>query len=258
MNESLVVNPKITWCPGCDNFIIANSVKEAIEDLIKSGERKENFTMVTGIGCHGKMFDFLNINGVYGLHGRVIPVASGIKVANEKLKVIGFSGDGDSYSEGISHLIHAARTNPDITLIIFNNQNFALTTGQLTSVSQKDYKNKNDLEIERPLNPLSILLSSGAGFISRANGKKLNETKEIIKKAIEHRGFSIVEIIQNCPSFNPEIKNLQDKMEYFENSEDLKKARELCEMWNYNHDAKKIPVGIFYQSKRKTMSEKLK
>ncbi|MBZ1356425.1 MAG: hypothetical protein KY054_01460 [Candidatus Nealsonbacteria bacterium] len=131
--KDLTLPTKNTWCPGCGNFPLFEALKKSISNLEKKGSKREDFILVSGIGCHGKMSDFININSFYGLHGRSIPVAGGIKVGNPNLKVICSSGDGDSYSEGISHLIHAAKRNSNITVLIHDNHNFALTVKQFTS-----------------------------------------------------------------------------------------------------------------------------
>jgi len=136
-SKKLDTNQKITWCPGCPNYNILDSVKLTLTNLMKQRYRRKDFVMVTGIGCHGKIFDYLNISGFYGLHGRAIPTAVGIKIGNPKLDVLVFAGDGDTYSEGISHFVHAAKNNSDITLLVHDNQSFSLTTGQATPTSQR-------------------------------------------------------------------------------------------------------------------------
>ena len=154
-----------TWCPGCPNFMILESAKGAIAKLIDGGRRQEDFAMVTGIGCHAKIFDYLNISGIYGLHGRVIPTALGITLGNPNLTVIGFAGDGDTYAEGMAHFIHVARYNLDMTLIVHDNQSFSLTTGQATPTSQLGYKNK--------AKPFIVYLSSKA-FVPKQGSPKYN------------------------------------------------------------------------------------
>ena len=133
---------EITWCPGCTNFMILESVKRAFAKLISEGTKQEDIAIVTGIGCHAKIFDYLNVSGFYGLHGRVIPIALGIKLGNPNLTVVGFEGDGDAYAEGIEHFIHAGRYNANMTLIVHDNRTFALTTGQATPTSPQGYKSK--------------------------------------------------------------------------------------------------------------------
>lgn len=129
-----------TWCPGCANFGILTAFKEVIASLTKKKIAKENIVILSGIGCHAKIVDYLNLNSFYSLHGRPIATAQGIKLGNPNLKVIVFAGDGDTYDEGISHLIHAAKRNIDITVLIHNNRIFALTTGQFTPTSPKGFK----------------------------------------------------------------------------------------------------------------------
>ena len=132
----------ITWCPGCFNFQILAGFKKFIENEIAKGRKKTDFAIVSGIGCHAKIFDYVSLNGINSLHGRVLPTCLGIKVGNPNLEVYGFSGDGDAYSEGISHLIHAARYNSNMTYFVHNNQVFALTIGQPTAVTEKDFTDR--------------------------------------------------------------------------------------------------------------------
>ncbi len=250
---------KITWCPGCPNFMILNAVKKALEDLEKEGYKKESFAMATGIGCHAKIFDYLDISGIYGLHGRVLPTALGIKLGNPNLNVLGFGGDGDTYAEGMAHFIHACRYNSGMTMVVHDNRAFSLTTGQPTPTSQKGYKTKSEPlgETERPLNPILLALSSGATFVARVNARDLDNTKKIIKKAVKHHGFSFVEVLQDCLIFNREVNKLDKKMYNIEKNKDFNTALELAREWDYQKEGK-IPVGIFYEKKEKTLSDKWK
>src|SRR3989304_5486877 len=188
---------KITWCPGCPDHMILESSRRALLSLMDQGYKRENFAMVAGIGCHGKIFDYLNISGVYGLHGRALPTAIGVKIGNPNLNVIVFAGDGDTYSEGMEHFIHTCRFNPDMTLIVNDNQSFSLTTGQATPTSQLGFKTKAEPlgEFNKPFNPILLALSAGATFIARCNARDLDHTQEIIEEAIKHKGFSFIEII---------------------------------------------------------------
>lgn len=247
---------EITWCPGCPNFMVLAAWKNALSKLIKEGWKQENFAMVTGIGCHPKIYDYLNLNGVYGLHGRVLPVCLGMKLGNPNLKLLGFSGDGDAYAEGMEHFIHAARYNANITYFVANNQNFALTTGQPTPTSPVGFKSKIEPqgEFNRPLNPMKLALASGASFIARINPKDLVHTQEIIEKAIKHKGFAVVESIQDCLIFNNFTKDIIPLM-YKVDNKDKKKAQELVDEWDYNSKKAKIPIGILFQEERKTLEE---
>jgi len=246
-----------TWCPGCPNFFILESAKRAIANLIKQGYKHEDFSMTTGIGCHAKIFDYINISGIYGLHGRVIPTCLGMNLGNPNLHVIGFAGDGDTYAEGMEHFIHAGRYNANMTLIVNDNQSFSLTTGQATPTSQQGYKTKAEPlgEFNRPLNPVKLALAAGATFIARADAKDIAGTAEIIEKAIKHKGFSYIEIMQDCLIFNSEADNTDDKMYSIKDNKDKKKAEQLADEWDYNLKSGKIPIGVIYQENRQTLDE---
>lgn len=256
--RELATDVSPTWCPGCPDHMIFESARRAVLSLMKQGYKRENFAMVSGIGCHGKIFDYLNLSGIYGLHGRAIPTAIGMKLGNPNLKVIAFTGDGDTYSEGMEHFIHACRFNPDMTLIVNDNQSFSLTTGQATPTSQQGWKTKAQTlgEFSKPLNPLMIALSAGASFVARCNAKDIEHTQKIIEEAIKHKGFSYVEIIQDCLIFNPDalkrdklIYKIDDKKRSFD------EAMKLAQEFDYNLKDGKIPIGIFYKEERKTLEE---
>ena len=227
------------------------SIKKAIAGLEKNGAKRKNFVLVSGVGCHAKIADYININTFYGLHGRTIPVAEGIKIGNPNLKVICSSGDGDSYSEGISHLIHAAKRNSDITVIIHDNQNFALTVKQFTLTSPKGFEGSSTPggSIEEPLNPLELMMSSGATFIARGYAGKQGQLAGIIKEGINHEGFSFIEVLQPCVAwFNTFEK--YNKRVYEAEIKDKASRREALSLigeWDYK-DGGKIPTGIFYKT----------
>ena len=248
-----------TWCPGCYNFFILESVKQVIKKLILGGAKHEDFAMAVGIGCHAKIFDYLNISGIYGLHGRVIPTCLGIKFGNPKLTVLGFSGDGDAFAEGMAHFIHAGRYNSDITYIVHDNQTFALTTGQATPTSQQGYKSKSDPagEFNYPLNPIKLALASGATFVARAYSRDIAHTSDILEKAIKHKGFSFVEIIQPCLQFNTDTNKLSElTYKVWNDTDDIDTATKLAKEWDYNTKQGKIPIGIFYEAKKPTFEDK--
>jgi len=248
-----------TWCPGCPNFCILASVKKALNNQMKKGLRQEDIAITTDIGCSSKIFDYLNVSGIYGLHGRALPTGFGIKLGNPNLTVLSFVGDGGIYDEGISHFMHQGRYNADMTLVVHNNQSFSLTTGQPTATSQVGYKSKalplgqSDL----PLNPIKVALAAGMGFIARCNARDINHTAEILEKAIKYKGFSFVEIMQDCLIFNTDI-NCKDKMMYkVEDNSDLKKAEKMAAEWDYNSkDKGKIALGVLYQASRPTLCDK--
>lgn len=262
--QELSTGRPITWCPGCPNHGILESVKRTVSEMINDSNGKlgqKDFAITTGIGCSGKIFDYLKLNGFYGLHGRPIPTAMGIKLANPNLNVLAFAGDGDTYSEGMAHFIHAFRYNPDMTLVVHDNQSFSLTTGQSTPVSQQGFKNKaNPLgEYNQPFNPIKLALSAGATFIARCNALDVNHTTEVLKKAINHKGFAYVEIMQKCLIFNRDMNDIDNLMYKIKDNKNLNKAYELADEWNYNSKKGKIPLGVIYQSsgKNKPLDEKL-
>lgn len=249
---------KKTWCPGCSDFAILSAIKMVITEFMELNIPKEEFVMTTGIGCHGKIFDYLNINGFYGLHGRAIPLAEGIKLANPKLKVITFVGDGDTYNEGLDHLLHAAKRNSDITVFVHDNRNFALTVSQFTATSPRGFKGSTTPEgsLEIPMNPLLLMLSTGATFIARAFTLRLQHMKKIMKEAILHKGFSFVEILQPCPTFFDTTKFYAERVYEVDTSMSREEALEKIQEWNYEDGAeKRIPIGIFYQVSRPTFEE---
>lgn len=254
--DSFATKEQITWCPGCYNFLIFESVKKAIQSLVTKGHNKKDFAITTGIGCHGKIFDYLNLNGFYGLHGRPVTLGMGIKLGNPKMNVIAFAGDGDTYSEGISHFIHAFRYNQDMTLIVHDNQSFSLTTGQATPTSQKGFVNNVNPygEFNEPFNPIKLALAAGATFIARCNPKDLKHTSSIIQKAIKHKGFSYIEMMQKCVIFNTDMNDIEKLMYKVGDNRDINKAWKLAENWDYNSKKGKIPLGILYHSKKKKLS----
>lgn len=259
-STNLSTSTKNTWCPGCYNFQILAAVKKVLEEEIKKGRKKDEFAIVTGIGCHGKMFDYLNLNGINSLHGRVLPTCLGLKIGNPNLEVIGFSGDGDAYSEGMEHLIHHARYNSNIKYFVHNNQVFALTVGQPTSVTEIGFKDKTTPQGVKiaPINPIKIMLASGASFVARVFAD-VNQIEEVFKKALEHKGFAFIEIIQPCLIFHSN-KNYKEKIYSLEkighDKTNFEEAMRKAEEFDYDK-VEKIPVGIFYQIKKPIFEEQI-
>jgi len=259
MKPNLTTPAENTWCPGCPNNMILESVKQTIQKFIEDKTYKqEDFAITTDIGCHAKIFDYLNLSGIYCLHGRAIPTAIGMKLGNPNLKVLTFAGDGAVYSEGMAHFIHAFKHNADMTLVLHDNQSFSLTTGQPTPTSQQGYISKsNPLGVQdRPINPLKIALASGATFIARTNARDIKHMVEILTKAINHKGFSFVEVIQDCLIFNLDA-NAKDKQMYkIKDNLDKATAEKLSGEFDYNSKNGKIPIGVIYQADEPTLEEK--
>lgn len=256
--KQLTTYAKNTWCPGCGNFAIFNSIKNVLNQLNQEIDSLANVVLVSGIGCHAKIVDYLNVNSFYSLHGRVTPVAQGIKLANSRLKVIGFAGDGDAYGEGLEHLIFAAKRNIDITMIIHNNRVYGLTTGQYTPTSPVGFKGRSTPSgtVENPLNPLELMLASGATFIARGYSNKMDLLKNVFKNAIMHKGFALVDVLQVCTTFynmyeyyNDRVYELKDH-DSGNRDEAFRKIRE----WDYNTDAR-IALGTFYKQEAPSFEE---
>jgi len=252
--KDLETKEKNTWCPGCPNFSILAAFKEAVAELVNGNKiETKNIVVTTGIGCHGKIFDYLNLNGFNCLHGRLLPTALGIKFSNPELTVFGFGGDGDIYAEGVEHFIHACRHNTDLKLIVHNNQVFALTVGQATPTSEKGFVGTaNPLGVkEKPLNPLSLALVSGASFVARGYALEKDHLKGLICQAAAHKGFAFIDVLQPCIVFHnviPYFRKNVYKLDENHNSTDFDKAVGKAKEWDYCFDKdSKIPIGIFYQ-----------
>jgi len=254
---NLETGAKNTWCPGCGNFAILAAVKSVIRELVEEGVKPENIVIASGIGCHAKIVDYINVNSFYSIHGRVPPTLTGMKLANPELVVMGFAGDGDAYGEGVSHLVFAAKRNSDITMVIHNNRIYGLTTGQFSPTTPKGEKTKSTPygNPEYPLNPIKLMLGAGATFVARTTCFELQHMKEMIKEGVKHKGFALIDVVEPCISFfnaSEYIRNNTYKMEH--DPSDLTKAWEKAGEWNYTTEGK-IPIGIFYKVEKPTYEE---
>ena len=240
-----------TWCPGCGNFSILGAMRAVLAELDGEGYPLEDVVLVSGIGCHAKIVDYLNVNSFYSLHGRTIPAATAIKIANPDLKVICFSGDGDSLAEGLDHLIFAAKRNIDITLILHDNRVYGLTTGQYTPTSPSDFRGRSTPagSVEPPLNPLELMLSSGATYIARGYSHGIEQLQRLFKEAILHRGFSFVDVLQVCVSYHNLYQSYNQWTYVVEDNDrsSFEQAEKIIRSWNYNRSDVPIPLGSFYQ-----------
>jgi len=244
---------KPVWCPGCGNFAILTAFKRALYEL---KIRPEKVVVVSGIGCHGRITGYVKTNSIHTIHGRVLPIATGIKLANHELLVFGFAGDGDAYAIGLGHLPHAARRNIDIKYVVHNNMVFGLTTGQVTPTTPVGVKTRSTPygNVEQPLNPLALALASGATFVARGFSGDVNHLTYLFKEAIKHKGFAFIDVLQPCYTFYNTYSYFRERVYKLEEAghdptnleEALKKAYE----WN-----NRIPIGIFYKVKRPTFEE---
>ena len=240
-----------SWCPGCGNFGIFIALKNALVELKL---QPENVLLVAGIGCSGNGVNFLKAYGWHSLHGRALLTAVGAKLANQNMTVIVMAGDGDSYGEGMAHFIHAVRGNANITYITHDNSLYSLTTGQSAPTTDKGTRTKStpDGLIEVRANPMSLALSAGGGFVSRGFSGQAEHLTGLIKKAIKHEGFSLVDVFQPCVTFNKintfkyyldRLYNLDKQANYKANN--IEAAHKEALVWG-----NKIPYGLFYQNNR--------
>jgi 2-oxoglutarate ferredoxin oxidoreductase subunit beta len=207
------------WCPGCGDFGVLNALQRACAEL---GKQPHEIVVVSGIGCSSNFPGYFNAYGMHTLHGRSLAVATGVQQANHELTVIATGGDGDGYGIGGNHLTHTARRNVDLTYIVMDNQIYGLTTGQVSPTSRPDMKTKSTPfgSVERPVNPITSAIMAGATFVARgfsADGKQL---VELMKQAIVHRGFALIDVFSPCVTFNkdndyaffkPRVKRLEDE-----------------------------------------------
>jgi 2-oxoglutarate ferredoxin oxidoreductase subunit beta len=253
----LNTSAKVTWCPGCGNFGILSAFRGALVEL---GLEREQVVVVSGIGCHGKISDYVNVNTFHGIHGRVLPFATGVKLANPDLAVFGFSGDADCYDEGWDHFCHAVRRNIDVTLIVHNNMVLGLTTGQTTATSQTGFRTKSTPfgSVVPPLNPIAHALVSSGSFVARGFAGDPKHLQGLIVQAAKHRGFNYIDVFQPCVTFNylnsfewfrQRVYKLEDTGH---NVSDRQKALEKSFEWG-----ERIPIGVFYKDERSTFSDNL-
>ena len=243
-----------TWCPGCGNFGILNAFKKAILNLEEKGIKRENIVITSGIGCSAKIFDYLNLSGVYGLHGRDMATLEGIKFANPDLKCITFSGDGNAMGEGLSHVLFAAKRNADITIIMHNNGVYALTTGQVTPITKKGWKGPSTPRgsVEEPFNSLSLLLEAGASFLARGYTTKIDHLADLMVQAIEHEGFSFIDVLQPCVSWNNTYKLYNEVVEVLDyEPKTYEEALKIAK----RRDA--LPIGVIYRTTKPVFHKEL-
>lgn len=245
----------IAWCPGCGNFPILNIVKMALAEL---DILPQNAVMCSGIGQAGKTPHYLRVNYFNGLHGRALPPAIAIKIAQPKLTVIAESGDGDTYGEGGNHFMHTIRRNPDITNIVHDNMVYGLTKGQAAPTSEKGMKTPVQPEgvVMEQFNPLAVALSLDASFVARAFAGDIIQSKEIIKAAILHKGYALVDVFQPCVVFNKQntYQWFKEKSYYLDEKHD-KTDRQKA--FSIACDLEKLALGILYQKESKPTYETL-
>lgn len=237
------------WCPGCGDFSVLSALQTALLEL----ELKPHQVMVvSGIGCSSNLPGFINTYGMHTLHGRSLAVGTGAKFGNHEMKIICTGGDGDGYGIGGNHFLHVMRRNVDLTYIVMDNQIYGLTTGQVSPTSVKGMKTKTTPHgsVENPINPIPLAMVGGATYVARGFSGKQKHLVQLIKGAIQHKGFSLVDVFSPCVTynkdntyqwFNPRVKMLEDQEH---DPSDFHKAFEQGNKWG-----DEIPIGLFWRRK---------
>jgi 2-oxoglutarate ferredoxin oxidoreductase subunit beta len=244
------------WCPGCGDFGVLNAMKRAALQLELL---PHELMFVSGIGCSSNLPGFIHSYGVHTLHGRAVPVATGIKLANRELHVVITGGDGDGYGIGMGHFIHAMRRNLDLTYVVMNNQIYGLTTGQASPTTMKKVRTKTTPRgnAELPINPLALAIVSGATYVARGFSGDTRQLADLFAGAIAHKGFALVDVLSPCVTYNNvntyayfrnRVYDLSDEEGYDPSDPEaaLRKAFE----WG-----DRIPLGLFYQSEQPIYEE---
>jgi 2-oxoglutarate ferredoxin oxidoreductase subunit beta len=244
------------WCPGCGDFGVLKSIKEAILELRIEPHK---VLIVSGIGCSSNLPGFIKAYGVHSLHGRAVPVATGAALANHDLHVIAVGGDGDGYGIGMQHFIHAMRRNLNLTYIVMDNEIYGLTTGQASPTTTEGHKTKSTPRgnVERPVQPLALALASGATYVARGFSGEQKQLTKLVAGAIRHQGFSLIDVFSPCVTFNTvntypwfkeRVYKLDDEKGY--DSTDLMAA-----MGKALEFGSRIPIGLLYETVRPTYED---
>jgi 2-oxoglutarate ferredoxin oxidoreductase subunit beta len=249
--KDLQTDIKPQWCPGCTYFADLQSIYKTFLDM---GFDETNLVVVGGIGCTGRITSYVNFYTIHTLHGRPLPVALGLKLANPSLNVVVISGDGDLLSIGGTHFIHTARRNLDLTVIMFDNFVYGLTKGQVSPTSPHNLVTSTTPKgnFDEPVNPISLALISGSTFVAQTFALDINNTFNVIKEAISHKGFSFVNILSPCITYYrmEDVKTFRQKVkvlpeQYLDN---LTRALEISSSYEYY-------TGVFYKVQKTTFDE---
>lgn len=249
---------KPTWCPGCGDFGVLRGVQTALANL---NIEPHNVVCVSGIGCSGKFSQYLNSYGFHGIHGRALPIATGVKMANRDLTVIAAGGDGDGYGIGIGHLMHAIRRNIDITYIVMDNHIYGLTVGQASPTSDKGHVTRTSPfgTVEDPIRPLQTVLAAGIGFIAQGFSGDVKGLSRMIEAAIQHNGFAMVNVFSPCVTFNKlntydyyreRLVNLDDDPDY----DPTDRVQAIAKVIEHNG----LVTGIIYREERPSLQDGIK
>lgn len=254
-NPWICNNCDIAWCPGCGNYGILKLVSEVLTELQLDPQQT---VLVSGIGQAAKLPQYLNVHYFNGLHGRALPPATAIKASNRSLTVIVESGDGDMYGEGGNHFMHCIRRNPDITNIVHNNMVYGLTKGQASPTSRRGFITPLQLDgvSLEPFNPLAVALALDASFVARAYVGNVEDTRALLKAAIQHRGYALVDILQPCVTFN-KLNTYQWFAEHTAPLPDDHDPTDRTQAFARACEEEPLRLGIFYQKEKPIFEEQL-
>lgn len=255
LNQSRFTGLNTAWCPGCGNFPILDTL---VKVLNESELSPNEVLLVGGIGQAAKLNQYVNANGFSGLHGRSLPAAVATKIVNEKLTVIINTGDGDSYGEGGNHFLHNIRRNVDITHLVHNNQIYGLTQGQVSPTSDPclTENSENACNMGVPFNPLTIAIAAGATFVARSFSGNKEHLATMIKAAINHKGYSLVDIFQPCVSFNKINTYAYYSKRVYELDQTYDSTNKILALEKSMEHGNQIPIGILYQEETLSYQEK--
>ncbi len=253
--REVVVDPD--WCAGCGDFGVLRSLKKATTD---KDLKPHQMLLVSGIGCSSNLVGFIYAYGVHSLHGRALPVATGAKLANHNLKVVITGGDGDGYGIGIGHFIHAMRRNLDLTYIVMDNEIYGLTTGQASPTTAEGHKTKTTPRgnVEMPINPLALAISTGATFVARGFAGQPAQLTSLIEQGIAHKGFALIDVFSPCVTYN-KVNTYSWFKERVYKLEDEEPDADITDfsyaMTKAMEFGSRIPIGLMYKIEKPTYED---
>ncbi|MBI4115108.1 MAG: 2-oxoacid:ferredoxin oxidoreductase subunit beta [Candidatus Omnitrophica bacterium] len=234
------------WCPGCGDFGVLTCIYRM---LATKQIPPENLVVVAGIGCSGRLSAYVNSYGFHTVHGRVLPVATGVKTANPNLEVVAVGGDGDAYSIGAGHIPHAARRNIDVCYIVMDNEVYGLTKGQGSATAASDFTTGTTPygQLDEPLNPIAMAIAYDIGFVARGFSAKPKELTDLIVQGVEHKGFALVEVLSPCTTFHDIYKPISQRVRFIGTEHD---PTDRLKAFQLALERETIPLGVIYKHER--------
>ncbi len=251
------VKDRPTWCPGCGDYGVLKAMQEAVASL---GLQPKDVVLVSGIGCSGKITSYFNSYGFHSMHGRTLPVATGIRLANPELTVIAAGGDGDGYGIGLNHLIHSMRRNINITYIVMHNNVYGNTKGQTSPTSKKGYVSGSTPygTVEEPIHPISLALASGCTYVAQGITSNIKQLTRLVKEGIEHEGFALINVFSPCVTYDKKhtyqwYKEVLTDLDTVENYDPSNWSQAM----NMVHEHDEMVVGLIYREPKPSFEAQL-